>query len=641
MAGNTRTKTFTMGSLGDLVKNYMEQVHEPPKKNFLFSLKPDELTRARMAYHIPPEEQFIYTFQANLIDTHYITPENRFYFTEKGIYGKRPALLGAENVFISWKNFIEAKITRPTVVMRYFGNILCVDGKNTSMMWNGITSGKGTDAWLSFYHGLQGYLKAASQDVFRAASMQESRQAQEKAGNTIKEVKTVKEVKPVKEAKPGVDGALKSELAVQTPLKSGHLSIPEGTEKIRIREYDGRSDIVSVTIPGTVKEIGDRAFAECKNLTTITLCEGVEVLGENVFTDCPKLEEIKLPASIKEICGWTFYHSGIKTPVFTASGEKLVYCPKEEAGEKYIVPSGVKEIGVQAFIHMPELKSIVFPEGLEIIRNRAFIDCGITEIVLPVSIKRVEKDAFCNCLQVTSVIQPAEKDPLIAYINSLEIRGANFVCAAKLNLPKDQYWKTESFIRLAQRCADSDSAAMNEMADYFENKYDGNELFYRCASQFWRYRAYLYGNQEARVFLTAWIKGKKDQQMASPFLSGNLSGSGEGICFNALGFLFFKEDREYCLEGMDGDGVVLVSSYESEDGPDDDGFGRETYYDWWYLDDCLNLPKEVKCLNSYSSIDRQSSSAKKAFKETHDKVAGLIRQKYNRSRTMPINSDIQ
>ena len=97
----------------------------------------------------------------------------------------------------------------------------------------------------------------------------------------------------------------------------------------------------------------------------------------------------------------------------------------------------------------------------------------------------------------------------------------------------------------------------------------------------------------------------------------------EGYMLNAMGFLDFKEDREYTLHGVDDEGLVLVDSYESEDGPDEDGFGSETYYDWWFVDDCLNSIPEAPFLHSYSSNDMRSKSAKQKLSNMYEQAARL------------------
>ncbi|WP_181817595.1 leucine-rich repeat protein, partial [Metamycoplasma hominis] len=41
--------------------------------------------------------------------------------------------------------------------------------------------------------------------------------------------------------------------------------------------------IESITIPGSVKEIGESAFSGCKNLKEVILNEGLEKIGAKAF----------------------------------------------------------------------------------------------------------------------------------------------------------------------------------------------------------------------------------------------------------------------------------------------------------------------------------------------------------------------
>lgn len=159
-------------------------------------------------------------------------------------------------------------------------------------------------------------------------------------------------------------------------------------------------------------------------------------------------------------------------------------------------------------------------------------------------------------------------------------------------------------------------------------KEDAPEIaFYRCAANLWNYRSYERGNRAAAARMKTWVEASPGKPLLSAFLMERLRGTADGRALNALGFLFFEAGREYTLNGMDADGVVTVSAYESEDGPDEDGFGRETYYDWWHLDGNLSLVPEVTCLHRYSSIDRRIQSVQQRFRESHDKVARIVAMK--------------
>ena len=58
-----------------------------------------------------------------------------------------------------------------------------------------------------------------------------------------------------------------------------------------------RSNLVSVTIPGTVDRIGNAAFAASGALKSITVAQGVKEIGDEAFADCPKLIDVTLPES--------------------------------------------------------------------------------------------------------------------------------------------------------------------------------------------------------------------------------------------------------------------------------------------------------------------------------------------------------
>lgn len=68
------------------------------------------------------------------------------------------------------------------------------------------------------------------------------------------------------------------------------------------------SDIESVTIPGSIKEIGDNAFCRCRELETVKISEGVETIGDSAFWGCTSLKEIEIPDSVETIEEAAFYH---------------------------------------------------------------------------------------------------------------------------------------------------------------------------------------------------------------------------------------------------------------------------------------------------------------------------------------------
>lgn len=409
----------------------------------------------------------------------------------------------------------------------------------------------------------------------------------------------------------------------------GHPVIPFGTAQIRPRAYEGDARIRSVTVPGSVKTIGMRAFADCRNLTSVTLREGIETIEPNAFTGCINLKSIRLPSSIKHITGWAFYRSGLENPVLSASGQILVFCPQTAAGGEYTVPESVREIGTQAFVELQDLKRIILPEGLKIIRERAFVACEFEAVSLPKSIKYIETGAFYNCKKLKDITGLQKSDPVEYADEFWRIQGKLLTVRCGTDKPQTRHWDEAEFRNIARKCAEEDSAAMYKMMKYFHHKsleYP-DIVFYERAADFWLYRSYQYGNQEAKLSLAKWLNVHPGQQLCTPKLSNSLRGTMEGYMLNAMGFLDFKEDREYTLHGVDDEGLVLVDSYESEDGPDEDGYGREIYYDWWFFDDCLNSIPEIPFLHSYSSNEITSKSAKEKLSHMYEQAVKLRKQK--------------
>lgn len=126
------------------------------------------------------------------------------------------------------------------------------------------------------------------------------------------------------------------------------------------------SDITSVTIPDTITEIKDYAFASCKQLKSVKLPSSLKTLGTNVFFFCSALESIELPASIEDL--------GIYT--FTASG----------------------------------LKSVKIPESntLTLIDNFVFYQCPqLTDVYIPATVTEINENSFADCKNPVTIHAPA------------------------------------------------------------------------------------------------------------------------------------------------------------------------------------------------------------------------------------------
>ena len=62
-----------------------------------------------------------------------------------------------------------------------------------------------------------------------------------------------------------------------------------------------RADDESYNVPGTVTNIGDKAFFECKSLTSINIPDSVTSIGKSAFYRCKSLTSINIPNSVTSI----------------------------------------------------------------------------------------------------------------------------------------------------------------------------------------------------------------------------------------------------------------------------------------------------------------------------------------------------
>ena len=76
--------------------------------------------------------------------------------------------------------------------------------------------------------------------------------------------------------------------------------LPDTFRKIH-RGLFARSDFSSVTIPGTVSEIGTAAFRGSTDLTEAIIREGTLRIGRKAFKNCKSLREIEIPDSVNTI----------------------------------------------------------------------------------------------------------------------------------------------------------------------------------------------------------------------------------------------------------------------------------------------------------------------------------------------------
>lgn len=186
--------------------------------------------------------------------------------------------------------------------------------------------------------------------------------------------------------------------------------IPENVKYIGTSAFRNSQLKVVDASDSNLISIGESAFEECRQLTSIILPNSLESISNNAFRNCSNLDGINLPSTLQELGFYAFYGcENVKSVVLPESLETIEIGTFEASGiESIVFPSNLKVIEESAFANCEGLTRLELPEGVERIGNHCFSSCTNLEyIYLPDSISSIDHAAFYNCSNLTSIDIPA------------------------------------------------------------------------------------------------------------------------------------------------------------------------------------------------------------------------------------------
>ncbi|GEM_PF-1055206 len=185
-----------------------------------------------------------------------------------------------------------------------------------------------------------------------------------------------------------------------------------------IFSHNGVFRSVTVSIPDSVKSIGDYAFYNCDqlhitalngvtnigqyafgncSLGTLTIGNGIKSIGTNAFSQC--LVILTIPNSVTNIADYAFDNSpfgGFISYITIPNGVISIGSYAFENCNVAAIPDSVTSIGDYAF-NNSQMGSVTIGSGIKNIKATWFQNSAMSHVVIPASVTNIEAGAFNNC----------------------------------------------------------------------------------------------------------------------------------------------------------------------------------------------------------------------------------------------------
>lgn len=129
--------------------------------------------------------------------------------------------------------------------------------------------------------------------------------------------------------------------------------------------FNNCSNIRSVTLPESLKELERYAFGNCTSLETIRIPSCVWFISSGAFAECPALSEITVSEDNR-------YYKATDDVLYDIVGKELICYPAGKTASEYILPETVEYIYSNAFSNASSLERLVLPASVNQIGYFAF-----------------------------------------------------------------------------------------------------------------------------------------------------------------------------------------------------------------------------------------------------------------------------
>lgn len=192
------------------------------------------------------------------------------------------------------------------------------------------------------------------------------------------------------------------------PLTS--IALPSALEFIGEAAFDGCESLDSITLPPMLKSIAPGVFSDCYSLSSITLPPQLNAIGACAFKNCKNLETLKIPESVTELgvnaflgCEKLYTDEFVTNGCFVVHGTLISYI----GNETYLtIPDNVERICGCAFLGS-NLEAVRIPSSVKQIGAKAFWGCKkLKEVFFSVGLESIGDRAFSETMNICKITLP-------------------------------------------------------------------------------------------------------------------------------------------------------------------------------------------------------------------------------------------
>ncbi len=205
------------------------------------------------------------------------------------------------------------------------------------------------------------------------------------------------------------------------------------TSNIGPYAFDGCSNLVSVILPNSVQALNEGVFLNCANLRELKMGDDLVSIGKSALEGCVSLKKLLIPQKLNtmeetfETCSSlelfevhpdNEHFSSLDGVLFDKSMQSLIRYPRSnkdgqaQSGSKnkksllveYNIPEGVKKISAFAFSRSFGLTNIVIPSTVNKIEPYAFYMCtNLAQATIPDGVVAIPQGAFSRSYSLQRV----------------------------------------------------------------------------------------------------------------------------------------------------------------------------------------------------------------------------------------------